>query len=396
MTEPHLSHTQSDAMLNHFLADGLEGLPGAISLLINAAMKIERSQHLQATAHERTDQRLGFAIGFKPKTLLTRSGPVELAIPQIRDCASPFYPKAFEKGQRSEKALTLAVAEMYLQGVSTRRVTTVLEKLCGTSISSTEVSRVAAQLDPLLAQWRTRPLDPIRHILLDARYEKVRVEGAVRSCAVLIAIGIREVDGRRLILGVSVSLSEAEVHWRTFLQSLRERGIGLPALIVSDAHPGLAAARAAVFSGVPWQRCQFHLQQNAQAYVPKADQKSVVAGEIGRIFNAATLAEAEDRLRQLVTKYRTSAPKLAAWLEENLPEGFTVFGQPEAQRRRLRTSNACENLNRQVRRRTAVAGLFPNEASLLRLVSAILMEISEDWETSKCYLSLPKTTRPSL
>ena len=235
-----------------------------------------------------------------------------LAIPQIRDCDTPFYPKAFEKGQRSEKALTLAVAEMYLQGVSTRRVTTVLEKLCGTSISSTEVSRVAAQLDPLLAQWRTRPLDPIRHILLDARYEKVRVEGAVRSCAVLIAIGIREVDGRRLILGVSVSLSEAEVHWRTFLQSLRERGIGLPALIVSDAHPGLAAARAAVFSGVPWQRCQFHLQQTAQAYVPKADQKSVVAGEIGRIFNAATLAEAEDRLRQLVTKYRTSALKMAA------------------------------------------------------------------------------------
>ena len=392
MTEPHLSHTQSDAMLNHFLADGLEGLPGAISLLINAAMKIERSQHLQATAHERTDQRLGFANGFKPKTLLTRSGPVELAIPQIRDCAASFYPKAFDKGQRSEKALTLAVAEMYLQGVSTRRVTAVLEKLCGTSISSTEVSRVAAQLDPLLEQWRIRPLDPMRYLFIDARYEKVRVGGTVRSCAVLIAIGIREADGRRVILGVSVSLSEAEVHWRDFLQSLRDRGIGTPALIVSDAHPGLKAARAAVFSGVPWQRCQFHLQQNAQAYIPKADQKIVVAGEIRRIFDAASLAEAEERLRQLVTKYRSSAPKLAAWLEENLPEGFTVFGQPEAQRRRLRTSNACENLNRQVRRRTAVAGLFPNEASLLRLVSAILMEISEDWETSKCYLSLPKTT----
>jgi len=165
-------------------------------------------------------------------------------------------------------------------------------------------------------------------------------------------------------------------------------------MIISDAHPGLKAARAAVFPGVPWQRCQFHLQQNAQAYISKADQKPVVAGEIRRIFDAASLAkaEAEKRLRQLVTKYRSSAPKLAAWLEENLPEGFAVFSQPEAQRRRLRTSNACENLYRQVRRRTAVAGLFPNEASLLRLVSAILMEISEDWETSKCYLSLPKTT----
>jgi transposase-like protein len=209
---------------------------------------------------------------------------------------------------------------------------------------------------------------------------------------VLIAIGIREADGRRVILGVSVSLSEAEVHWREFLQSLRERGIGTPALIISDAHPGLGAARAAVFPGVPWQRCQFHLQQNAQAYVPKADQKLIVAGGIRRVFDAASLAEAEERLRQLVTQYRISAPKLAAWMEENLPDGFAVFSQPEAQRRRLRTSNACENLNRQVRRRTAVAGLFPNEASLLRLVSAILMEISEDWETSKCYLSLPKTT----
>ena len=221
--------------------------------------------------------------------ILTRRGPVELAIPQIRDCATSFYPKAFEKGQRSEKALTLAVAEMYLQGESTRRVTAVLEKLCGTSISSTEVSRVAAQLDPLLEQWRVRPLDPMRYLFIDARYEKVRVGGTVRSCAVLIAIGIREADGRRVILGVSVSLSEAEVHWREFLQTLRDRGIGTPAMTISDAHPGLKAARAAVFSGVPWQRGQFHLQQNAQAYIPRADQKLVVAGEIRRILDAASL-----------------------------------------------------------------------------------------------------------
>jgi len=221
--------------------------------------------------------------------------------------------------------------------------------------------------------------------------KKCAWRGAVRSCAVLIAIGVRETDGRRLIPGVSVSLSEAEVHWRDFLQSLRERGIGLPALIISDAPScPAAAARSAVFSGVPWQRCQFHLQQNAQAYVPKADQKTVVAGRIARICNAASLSEAQERLRQLVIKYRHAAPRLATWMEENLPEGCTVISQPEARRRRLRTSHACENLNRQVRRRTAVAGLFPNEASLLRLVSALLMEISEDWETSRCYLSPPK------
>jgi putative transposase len=234
----------------------------------------------------------------------------------------------------------------------------------------------------------------MRYLFMDTRYEKVRVGGTVRSCAVLMAIGSRGADGRRVILGVSVSLSEAEVHWREFLQSLRDRGIGTPALITSDAHPGLKAARAAVFSGVPWQRCQFHLQQNAQAYIPKADQKLLVAGGIRRIFDAACLAEAEERLRQLVTKYRGSAPKLATRLEENLPEGFTVFGQPEAHRRRPGTSNACENLNRQVRRRTAVAGLFPNEAALLRHVSAILLEISGDWETSKCCLSLPNNRQP--
>ena len=276
---------------------------------------------------------------------------------------------------------------MYLQGVSTRRVTHVLEGLCGTSISSAEVSRATAQLDPMLLQWRERPLEPIEYLFLDARYEQVRVAGAVRSCAVLIAIGIRKSDGKRQILGVSVSLSEAEVHWRDFLQGLRERGMGLPVMITSDAHRGLRAALATVFTGVPWQRCQFHLQQNAQALVPKADLKAPVAAEIRLIFNAESLAAAQERLRQTVTKYRATAPRLSDWMEEALPEGFTVFGQPENARRRLRTSNACENLNRQVRRRTAVAGLFPNEASLLRLVTALLMEISEDWETAKSYLS---------
>ena len=386
MTEP-LSDTQSSAMLNHILTEGLEGLPQALSLLLNEAMKIERSRHLHAATHQRTAERTGFANGFKPKTLATRSGPVTLAIPQVRDCEEPFYPSVIEKGQRSEKALTLAVAEMYLQGVSTRRVTRVLEGLCGTSISSAEVSRATAQLDPMLVQWRQRPLEPMEYLLLDARYEQVRVAGAVRSCAVLIAIGIRKSDGKRQILGVSVSLSEAEIHWRDFLQSLRERGMGLPAMITSDAHRGLRAALTTVFTGVPWQRCQFHLQQNAQALVPKVDQKAPVAAEIRLIFNAESLAAAQERLRQTVAKYRATAPKLADWMEEALPEGFTVFGQPESARRRLRTSNACENLNRQVRRRTAVAGLFPNEASLLRLVTALLMETSEDWETAKSYLT---------
>ncbi len=171
---------------------------------------------------------------------------------------------------------------MYLQGVSTRRVTAVLEKLCGTSISSTEVSRVAAQLDPLLEQWRTRPLEPMRYLLLDARYEKVRVAGAVRSCAVLIAIGIREVDGRRVILGVSVSLSEGEVHWRDFLQSLRERGIGQPSLIISDAHAGLAAARAAGVAAVAVGHRRPHGEWHGESpYVPDLRDPGRVEAALG-------------------------------------------------------------------------------------------------------------------
>jgi putative transposase len=387
MTEPQPTDTPFGHLLNQIVEEGLSGLPEVLGLLLNEAMKVERSRHLQAQPHQRTSERTGFANGFKPKTMLTRTGPVQLSIPQVRDCAEPFYPQAWEKGQRSEKALCLAVAEMYLQGVSTRRVTNVLESLCGASVSSATVSRVAAQLDPLLEQWRQRPLEPIDHLILDARYEKVRVGASVRSCAVLIAIGVRKRDGKRMVLGTSVSLSEAEVHWRDFLVSLRQRGIGLPALVVSDAHEGLRAALRAVFSGVRWQRCQFHLQQNAQAYVPKADQRASVAADIRRIFNSENLAQAQERLAQTVDNYRDAAPKLAAWMEENLPEGFAVFDFPEPVRRRLRTSNACENLNRQLRRRTAVAGLFPNEASLLRLVTALLMEISEDWETSRAYLT---------
>jgi transposase-like protein len=390
MTE-QLSDTHLSTVLNEIIEGGLSGLPEALTVLFNEAMKAERSRHLQAQPHERTAERTGFSNGFKPKTLLTRSGPIRLAIPQVRDSEEPFYPQALERGQRSEKALGLAVAEMYLQGVSTRRVNKVLESLCGTSVSSSTVSRVAAQLDPMLEAWRRRPIEPIDYLILDARFEKVRVEGAVRSCAVLIAIGVRQSDGKRMVLGASVSLSEAEVHWREFLCDLRGRGLGLPTLVVSDAHEGLRAALRAVFPGVRWQRCQFHLQQNAQAYVPKTDQKAAVAEDIRRTFNSENLAQAEERLRQTVAKYRESAPKLAAWMEENLAEGFAVFALPEAVRRRLRTSNACENLNRQLRRRTAVAGLFPNEASLLRLVTALLMEISEDWETSKAYL-LPNKT----
>jgi len=202
----------------------------------------------------------------------------------------------------------------------------------------------------------------------------------------LIAVGIRA-DGKREVLGVSVELSENEVHWRNFIKSLISRGLHGVKLVISDAHEGLKAALRAVFPSVPWQRCQFHLQQNAQSYIPTQGMKKEVASRIRAIFNAPSREESERLLEIFVKDYRKIAPRLATWAEENLPEGFTVFGFPEEHRRRIRTSNMLERLNKEVNRRTRVVGIFPNAESCLRLVTAVLMEISEEWEQGRIYLN---------
>ncbi len=235
---------------------GMEGLEGAISILINEAMKVERSFALNAQPWERSEDRAGYANGFKDKTVASRLGNLSLKVPQVRGGIS-FYPSALDKGIRSERALKIAMAEMYVQGVSTRKVSSILEKMCGLEVSSTQVSNASKLLDEELEKWRNRPIEKIAFLQLDARYEKVRQDGVVLSCAVLIATGVME-DGKRTILGTSVSLSEAEVHWRQFLLSLKTRGIYGLQLITSDDHAGLKAALTSVFPSVPWQRCQVH------------------------------------------------------------------------------------------------------------------------------------------
>jgi transposase-like protein len=223
--------------------------------------------------------------------------------------------------------------------------------------------------------------------VLDARYEKVRHGGSVVDCAVLVAMGVREADGKRMLLGVSVSLSESEVHWRAFLESLVRRSLQVTTLITSDDHAGLPAARRAVFPNVPWQRCQFHLQQNAQAHVPQLALRAEVARDLRSVFGAPARGAAEEELRKVVEKSQKVAPRLAAWMETNVPEGLDVFALPEAHRRRMRTVNGLERENGELHRRTRVAMLFPNEASLLRLVSALAAEISEEWESGRAYLA---------
>ena len=391
MTHHEPDATTIETALELLTEHGYEDMARAIEILLGEAMKIERSVFLGAGPYERNEDRIGHANGYKPKRVKSRLGELELKIPKVRGLADgiePFYLRALERGERSERALKLAVAQMWVEGVSTRKVKQVTEELCGLEVSSSQVSRAAKLLDEELEAWRTRPLGKHRYLILDARYEKVRHGGQVVSSAVLVAAGVDAEGGKRSILGTSVSLSEAEVHWRGFLQSLIDRGFHGVELITSDDHAGLKAAVCSLFPGVAWQRCQFHLQQNAGAFVPRVDMRKQVAREIRGVFNAPNRAEADRLLAQLVESYRESAPNLAEWLDQNIPEGLAVFALPHAHRRRLRTSNLMERVNKELRRRTRVATLFPNEASLLRLVTAVLAEISEEWETGRTYLNM--------
>ena len=383
----HREHGNAfDDAMELLIENGFDGMADVLRILLNEAMKIEREDALAAGAYQRTPDRRGYANGFKPKTVDTRMGRIAVDVPQVRGDVE-FYPSALEKGCRSERALKVAIAEMYVKGISTQRVTSVLEKMCGLQISSTQVSRAAKILDEELNNWRNRPLGEYPYLILDAHYEKVRQNGSVQSCAVFTAIGVNT-DGKREILGVSVSLSEAEVHWREFLRSLLDRGLHGVRLISSDAHSGLGAARQSLFNGIAWQRCQFHLQRNAQAYVPKKAMQKQVSDDIADIFAAPSGELAQVRLKYYIEKYAVSASKLSEWMEENLPEGLTVFQLPAKHRKRMRTTNPLERLHEELNRRTRVARLFPNEASLLRLVSAIEMEISEDWVAGKRYLDM--------
>jgi putative transposase len=310
--------TLPSELLEQIAAEGMDALPELIRILINEAMQLEREQHLGAGPYERSPERRGHANGYKPKTVKTRVGEIQFEVPQVRQ--GNFYPDALEKGLRSERALTLALAEMYVQGVSTRRVAAITEQLCGTAVTSMQVSRASERLDQVLEAWRTRPLGEIVYLYLDARYEKVRMDGQIRDAAILLASGVGR-DGKRRILGVSVSLSEAEQHWRLFLEDLISRGLEGVQLLISDDHPGLRKARQALFTGIPWQRCQFHLQQNASQYVPRKRMRAEVAADIRAVFNAPDRQQAERYLKQIVSKYAEIASELADWMEVAIPEG---------------------------------------------------------------------------
>lgn len=386
MTSDSQYFTEKRTILEHLISDGAKNLVPTIELLLNEAMKFEREAALNAAPYERNAERKGYANGFKERNYASRLGTLRIQIPQVRGLS--FYPKCIDKGERSERALKLAIAEMYIQGVSTRKVMAITEELCGFEISSTQVSHCTALLDEELKKFRERPLKgKYAYVYFDAIYEKIRHDHSVINMATLIAIGVNE-EGKREILGICSKLSEAEVHWRDFFENLQKRGLSGVQLFISDDHAGMRAARRAVFPSVKWQRCQFHMAQNAQSYAPKKTMQLELGEVIRRIFQSHDYESAQEQKRKCIEKYRISAPEFVNWVESNIEEGLTCFVFPQEHRKKIRTVNGLERLNKEIRRRTKVATLFPNTASCERLVTAVLQEIHEEWGSSRVYLNM--------
>ena len=388
MNDNNNYNTTIDDMVQLLILEKEKAFPKILAAIYDQAMIAEREAHLCAGSYERSESRDGYANGFKPRSLQTRVGRLSLHIPQVRGSNTKFYPKCLDRGTRSERAIMLTAAEMYIHGVSTRRVEAVFQAMGIDNYSAKQFSNASKILDEELIKWRTcRITQCVKVIYVDATYQKVRIDGVAVNLATFIVTGILE-DGHRTILAVDSDISEAELHWRRVFRELIDRGLRGVKLIVSDAHEGLAVARQAVFSGVPWQRCQLHLQQNAQAYITKRSLKEQVASDIRAIFNASSMDEAKRLLDIMVEKYAKDQQKLSAWMRDNIPEGLTVFMFPEHMRKKLRTNNIEERINRSIKARTRIISVFPNQMSQLRLVSAICMEISDDWETGTTYLNV--------
>jgi len=383
-----ISNKSNQALINEVLEEfasvGMQQFKESLEKLYNQLMLAEREDFVKAGPYERTPDRKGYCNGFKNKKLLTRSGELELLVPQVRE--GDFYPSCLEKGERTEQALKLALAEAYVQGVSTRRTKHITEELCGKEISSSQVSRFAQVLDEEVQKFKERPLGKYRYVYFDADYEKIRYEGSVRSLAVLKAVGINE-EGRREVLGISCSLSEAEVHWRGFMENLLKRGLHGVELVISDSHQGLRKALEAVFPSIKWQRCLFHLAQNAGAQSPSAALRGELCHAVKEIYQAVDRQEAEMRLRKIVDRYKEKASKFCDWLEEHFIEGLTYYEFPQEHQRKIRTTNVVERINQEQKRRTRVARLFPSISSCERLVITIAMRIHEEWAPGKKYLT---------
>jgi transposase-like protein len=359
-----------------------DGLKRLLEVLVNTTMQVEAGRHVGAGPHQRTEDRKGYRNGSKPRRLNTRVGELELQVPQVRGC-EPYHPSMFAKWQRSERALLVACAEMYFQGVSSRNVQNVLEAMCGGEISSATVSRVAQELDEKLATFRHRRLDaaeyPYLHI--DARYENVRVDGRVVSQAVLVAVGFTSL-GRREVLDWRVGDSESEATWGELFRDLKDRGLQGLELLTSDAHRGIVAAARRHFQGVAWQRCRVHFKRELGRKVSYKVVKELM-GDLVIVFEPEERVECLRRGEELAAKWEARYPSVAKMLRDGLEDCLTVLSFPEHHRQRLRSTNMMENLMKRLKKRSRVVGVFPSRSSCDRLLGAQLLEVHEEWSVEE-------------
>ncbi|MBA2784390.1 MAG: IS256 family transposase [Rubrobacteraceae bacterium] len=381
-------HRRTDAEpAQGILLDDPGFLKGVVERVVQDLLEAEMTEHVGAAPYERSVARTGQRNGHKPRALRTRVGTLNLAVPQDRE--GTFSTRLFSRYQRNEKALCLALMEMYVEGVSTRKVKEVTEALCGTSFSKSLVSSLAGSLDAELEAWRSRPLEAkaYPYLLVDARYEKARVDGRVVSQGVLIVSAVRE-DGLREILGVEVADTESEATYQELFRSLKRRGLSGVELVVSDDHRGLKAAIERHFQGASWQRCQVHYARNLLGMVGHANRKELAA-DLRAIFAAPAREQALQIASSVAEKWREKGnEKVACHIEEHVEECLACLCFPESHRRRIRTTNSLERFNQELKRRTRVVRIFPNREACLRLVTALAVEQSEEWVTGRRYLNM--------
>jgi len=356
-----------------------------VSRYLQQFLETEISSFLQAEPYQRTGERTGYRNGYKPRILKTRVGRIELSVPQDRE--GRFQSDLFARFQRSEKALILALQEAYLQGVSTRKVTKITEQLCGTAFSKSHVSDLCQELDADIQAWRDRPLEQsYPYLIIDATYLYIRTGGKVVSKSVLIVTGVSQ-SGHREVLALNVAHSETEATWTTLFKDLKNRGLTGVQLVTSDEHNGLVNALKRHFQGASWQHCQTHFHRNIRGITPPKHQRQV-ADALKDVFNATDLQTAQRRLNEMIDTYENILPKLAEKLDRDTPHCLTCLDLTQQHRKRLRTTNSLERLNREIKRRADVVQIFPNDQACERLVGALCMEWSEEWITGRRYLDM--------
>ena len=383
-TQKHLTPKLKE--IKEQLTEKEDYLRPLVELLVQELLEAEMNEALGAQKGERTEGRMGYRSGYYVRNLVTRVGRLELRVPQDRQ--GRFSTQLFERYQRSERALVAALGEMYVQGVSTRKVKAITEELCGQEFSASTISAINQRLDEELERFMCRQLEEeYSYVILDARYERVRQEGIISSRAALVAIGV-DWEGRRQVLGVELANRESSSSWKEFLLRLKSRGLRGVIFVVSDDHPGLKSAIAQVLPEALWQRCYVHFLRNALDYLPRRKADDDCLTELRWFYERRNVEEARRDLTAWLAKWQGKYPKLCEWVENNIEETFTFYRLPKEHHKHLKSTNVLERLNQELKRRTQVIRIFPNEASALRLLRALAVEIHEGWLETHCYLNM--------